>query len=97
MGFITWYIPCSTSETRKYVLEISTLGERSGWLTCEYSMRENHHGKLDTLLGHRRFPPANPDLAERIILEAQRVRRVRQRRLRSEKHNESHARLIVKR
>jgi hypothetical protein len=60
-------------------------------------MRENHHGKLDTLLGHRRFHPADPDLAERIILKALRVRRVQQPRLRSEKRNESHARLIVKR
>ena len=60
-------------------------------------MRENHHGKLDTLLGHRRFPPANPDLAERIILEAQRLRRLQQRRLRSETRNDGHARLIVKR
>ena len=86
MVFVTWYIPCSTSETRKYVLdEISTLGERSGWLTCEYSMRENHHGKLDMLLGHRRFHPADPDLAERIILKAQRVRRAKQRHLRSGK------------
>jgi hypothetical protein len=59
-------------------------------------MRENHRDKLDTLLGQRRFHRANPDLAQRIILEAQRVRPV-QRRLRNEKRNESHPPSIVKR
>ena len=60
-------------------------------------MREDHNDKLDMLLGHRRFSPASPDLAERIILEAQRLRRIQQRRLRSETRNDGHARLIVKR
>jgi len=60
------------------------------------SMREIHN-KLYSLLAHRRFHPANPDLAERIILEARHVRRVRQRRLRSEKRKDSHAGLIAKR
>jgi len=50
-------------------------------------MRENHIDKLDTLLRHRRFHPANPVLAERIILKAQRVRRAKQRRLRSGKRS----------
>jgi len=50
-------------------------------------MRENHNDKLDTLLHHRRFHPANPNLAERIMLKAQRVRRAKQRRLRSEKRS----------
>ena len=57
-------------------------------------MRENHHEKLATLLSHRRFHLANPNLAERIILKAQHVRRVQQRRLRSENRKDSHARLI---
>jgi hypothetical protein len=60
-------------------------------------MREDHHDKLDSLLGHRRFSPASPDLAERIILEARRLRRIHQRHLRSATRNDGHARLIVKR
>ena len=60
-------------------------------------MRENQIDKLDALLGHRPFHPTSPDLVERIILKAQRVRRAKQRRRRSEKRNDSHVRLIVKR
>ena len=60
-------------------------------------MRENHIDKLDALLGHRPFHPANPDLAERIILKAHSVRRAKPRRLRSGKRNDRHVRLIVKR
>jgi hypothetical protein len=48
-------------------------------------MRKNQIDKLDTLLRHRRFNPADADLAERIILKAERVRRAKQRRLRSGK------------
>ena len=59
-------------------------------------MREIHN-KLYSLLAHRRLHPADPDLAERIILKAQRVRRVQQRRLRSETRKDSHAGLIAKR
>jgi len=50
-------------------------------------MRENQNDKLDTLLGHRRFHPVDPDLPERIILKAQRVRRAKQRRRRSGKRS----------
>jgi len=60
-------------------------------------MRAIHNDKLDTLLGQRRFHRANPDLAERIILKAQRLRRVQQPRLGGEKRNDSHAPSIVKR
>jgi hypothetical protein len=60
-------------------------------------MREIHNDKLGALLGQRRFPPADPDLAERIILEARRLRRIQQRHLRSATRNNGHARLIVKR
>ena len=60
-------------------------------------MRETQNDRLDTLLSQRRFLAADPDLQERIILKAQRVRRVRQRGVRGEKRTDSHARLIVKR
>ena len=60
-------------------------------------MREIHNNKLDALLCRRRFPPADPDLPERIILKAQRIRPVQQRRLRNAKRDDSRARLIVKR